>query len=531
MKIADVKIGNRLNVSFALTIAMLAVVVALGASRLTAISTGVDAAVKENFAAVDEIGSARAALEQQSRHLRNALLTGDGARTVAELDAADRAGAQADALLSRRADTPGHTEFTLQRERVARLARAGQKDLALTLVPPLSAAEQAYFGALDQLGAAQAALLRERTGAAIDGAAFASLEMIVLGVIGAALSMFTAWYLTLGIVKPLRHAVKVARRVASGNLASHIEVRSRDEVGQLTAALKEMNDSLARIVGQVRSGTDSIASASQEIASGNQELSARSEQQASTLEETAASMEQLTGTVGHNSANAKQAQVLAQSASSLAAQGGAVVGKVASTMASIHAGSRRMAEIVGVIDSIAFQTNILALNAAVEAARAGEQGRGFAVVAGEVRNLAQRSAAAARDIKRLIDDSGAEMDAGARLADEAGRSMANIVAGIGHVTAFVSDIADASAEQLAGIVHVNAALAQIEQATQQNAALVEEAAAAAASMRSQAAELAAAVGIFALTAPERPRPGLAPVIALAHDCAPQELSESHKMRA
>ncbi|WLI91324.1 methyl-accepting chemotaxis protein [Massilia sp. R2A-15] len=534
MKIADVRIGNRLNVSFALATAMLAVVVILGATRLIGVSTGVDAAIKDNFSAVDDIGHAKGALEQQSRHLRDALLAADGARMAAELDAADRLGAQADAMLSRlgeRLPLPGLAAFGTQRERLARLARSGQKDAAMAALPTLAAAEQAYFDALDQLAGAQASQLRERAGNATDGAVFASRELIVIGAIGAGLSTFTAWYLGLGIVAPIRHSVKVARTVASGDLSSHIEVRSRDEVGQLSAALKEMNDSLARIVGQVRSGTDTIARASQEIAAGNQDLSARTEQQASTLEETASSMAQLTGTVGHNADNAAQAKALALAAWDLAVHGGDVVGQMATTMQSIHAGSRRIAEIVGVIDSIAFQTNILALNAAVEAARAGEQGRGFAVVAGEVRNLAQRSAAAARDVKLLIDASGDEMAAGARLASDAGRSMTDIVGGIGRVSALVSEIADASSEQLAGIVHVNAALAQIDQATQQNAALVEEAAAAAASMRAQATELAAAVDWFTLSAQDARRPALAPVIALAHDCAPQELSESHKMRA
>jgi methyl-accepting chemotaxis protein len=347
-------------------------------------------------------------------------------------------------------------------------------------------------------------------------------------VAGGILSMLTAWFITRGIVGPIRHAVKVARTVASGDLSSNIEVRSRDEVGQLSAALKEMNDSLTRIVSQVRGGTDTIAQASREIAAGNHDLSGRTEQQAGTLQETVASMAQLTGTVRQNAEQALAARDLALSASTLAGQGGAVVGQVVTTMASINAGSRKIADIIGVIDSIAFQTNILALNAAVEAARAGEQGRGFAVVAGEVRNLAQRSAAAARDIHRLIGASASEVDAGARLVGEAGRTMADIVGSIGQVSAIVSDIAAASGEQLDGIVQVNAALAQIDRSTQQNAALVEQAAAAATAMRNQAGELSRAVGIYTLRG-AAPAPRHRPAVDSRARLNAQPAADSPKM--
>jgi methyl-accepting chemotaxis protein len=320
--------------------------------------------------------------------------------------------------------------------------------------------------------------------------------VLVVGVLGALLSGLTGWLIGSGIVRPVRHAVKVARTVASGDLASQIEVRSGDEVGQLSAALKDMNESLATIVADVRGGTATIERASAEIAEGNQDLSRRTESQASALQETAASMEQLLGTVRQNADNARQANQLVLSATAVAGRGGNAVEQVVSKMDAINAASRKVVDIIGVIDGIAFQTNILALNAAVEAARAGEQGRGFAVVAGEVRTLAQRSAAAARQIKTLIAESAGEVDAGARLADEAGRTMADVVAGVRRVADIMGEISAASAEQVAGIEQVNTAISDMDRSTQQNAALVEQAAAAAAAMREQARQLSTAVGVF-----------------------------------
>ncbi len=329
-------------------------------------------------------------------------------------------------------------------------------------------------------------------------ASFYSTLMIALGVAGGALSLFTAWFITRGIVGPIRHAVRVARTVAGGDLSSNIEVRSRDEIGQLSAALKDMNASLIGIVSEVRGGTEAIGTASSEIAAGNMDLSERTERQAGSLEETASSMEELTSTVKQNAANALQANQLAVSASAVAGQGGAVVAQVVDTMASINASARKIVDIIAVIDGIAFQTNILALNAAVEAARAGEQGRGFAVVANEVRNLAQRSAAAAREIKGLIGDSVGQVDAGAKLVDQAGVTMTEIVASVRRVTDIMSEIAAASQEQLSGIEHINGAIAEMDQTTQQNAALVEQASAAAATLRDQAMHLQGAVGVFKL---------------------------------
>jgi methyl-accepting chemotaxis protein len=367
-------------------------------------------------------------------------------------------------------------------------------------------------------------------GRAIDSANERSVElMILLGILSVLLGGACAWLISRSITRPLQHAVQLAQTVAGGDLTSRIDVRSKDETGQLLQALKHMNDSLQQVVGQVRSGTEAIATASGQIAAGNLDLSSRTEQQASSLEETASSMEELTSTVKQNADNAQQANQLAASASEVASRGGAVVAQVVATMGSISASSKKIVDIIGVIDGIAFQTNILALNAAVEAARAGEQGRGFAVVAAEVRNLAQRSAAAAKEIKTLIGDSVDKVDSGTRLVDQAGGTMTEIVASVQRVTDIMAEITAASAEQTAGIEQINQAIAQMDEVTQQNAALVEEAAAASDAMQQQAGALAQVVGVFqlpaqsatvALNAPKtRARSAARPAQALAQ--APQ----------
>jgi len=320
--------------------------------------------------------------------------------------------------------------------------------------------------------------------------------LIVLELLVLALGIACAWYLTAGITRPLNAAVGISRRVAEGDLSGDIIVTTTDEAGQLLQALKDMNLSLRNIVGNVRIGTDTIATASGEIASGNLDLSSRTEQQAGSLEETASAMEQLTSTVKQNADNARQASQLAVSASNVAIQGGSVVGQVISTMGSINESSKKIVDIISVIDGIAFQTNILALNAAVEAARAGEQGRGFAVVASEVRSLAQRSAAAAKEIKLLIDDSVEKVGTGSKLVEQAGSTMEEVVNSVKRVTDIVAEISSASQEQSTGIEEVNRAITLMDESTQQNAALVEQAAAAAQSMQEQAAKLAQLVSVF-----------------------------------
>jgi methyl-accepting chemotaxis protein len=300
------------------------------------------------------------------------------------------------------------------------------------------------------------------------------------------------------ISRPLNEAVRIAQTVAAGDLTSRINADGDDEASQLLRALKDMNESLVRIVGEVRVSTDTIATASGQIASGNMDLSVRTESQASSLEKTASSMEELTSTVKQNADNARQANQLAVSASEVAVKGGSVVTQVVDTMGSINASSKKIVDIIGVIDGIAFQTNILALNAAVEAARAGEQGRGFAVVASEVRSLAQRSASAAKEIKTLIGDSVDKVDVGAKLVDQAGATMQEIVDSVRRVTDIMSEITAASQEQMSGIEQVNQAVTQMDSSTQQNAALVEEAAAAAQSLRDQAGRLSQVVSVFKL---------------------------------
>ncbi len=354
---------------------------------------------------------------------------------------------------------------------------------------------QVEMGLLTNLIEVNSQRVNDRANTLSDGARY---TIIIVTLCAWIILLVIAFFVTRSIIRPLQQAVAVAGMVAKGDLTQRIEVKGKDETGELLQALKDMNASLAVTVAEVRDATDSIAIGAKQIAAGNNDLSSRTEQQASSLQETASSMEQLTATVKQNADNARQANQLAASASDVAVKGGLVVGQVVQTMDSISASSRKIVDIIGVIEGIAFQTNILALNAAVEAARAGEQGRGFAVVASEVRNLAQRSAAAAKEIKTLIGDSVDKINAGSRLVDEAGATMVGIVTAVKRVTNIMSEIAAASNEQSAGIEQVNRAITQMDEVTQQNAALVEQAAAAAEAMEDQAGVLMAAVSMFNL---------------------------------
>jgi methyl-accepting chemotaxis protein len=408
-----------------------------------------------------------------------------------------------------------------QQERLKRLAEKQQEWLSAAIDPAIAlrrrgddaealaavvAEEQSSKGKaamdsmrqlLSDIGGTERDLLKRRNTEA--AAVRSQTELLIIGGgLAAALAALLAWLLGRNISVPLSAAVTLAQRVARGDLSSHISVDSKDEIGQLMQALRDMNAALTTIVRGVRQGTDTIATAAVEISAGNMDLSSRTEQQASSLEETASSMEELTSTVKQNADSARQARDLAGTASGVATRGGELVAEVVTTMGTINDSARKIADIIGVIDGIAFQTNILALNAAVEAARAGEQGRGFAVVATEVRNLAQRSASAAKEIKTLIDDSVNKVDAGSKLVDRAGATMQEVVASVRSVADLINDIAAASEEQRNGIEQVNDAITQMDQVTQQNAALVEEAAAAAGALQEQAQDLSQAVSVFQL---------------------------------
>jgi len=375
------------------------------------------------------------------------------------------------------------------------------EDATKVLIKEIRPAQKKWLEALNDLVTLED---KQNAEAATDArAAFASARslMLGLGIAAVLIGIGAAWWITRRLLGQLggepSYAAQIANQIASGDLQGAIDVQAGDTTS-LMVAMKTMRDSLVHIVAEVRVGTDTIATASGEIAAGNLDLSARTEQQASSLEKTASSMEELTATVKQNADNARQANQLAASASEVAVKGGAVVSQVVDTMGSINESSKKIVDIISVIDGIAFQTNILALNAAVEAARAGEQGRGFAVVAAEVRNLAQRSAAAAKEIKTLIDDSVEKVGIGSKLVGQAGTTMEEVVDSVRRVTDIMGEITAASQEQSAGIGQVNQAIIEMDSVTQQNAALVEQAASAAKSLQDQAAEVANVVSVFKL---------------------------------
>ncbi|MDY7538814.1 methyl-accepting chemotaxis protein [Undibacterium sp. RTI2.1] len=395
------------------------------------------------------------------------------------------------------ADRVAFKDYNALREKVLEMAKIGKsdegRDLLVLNLGTISKKLNESLSAHTKFNMDLGKTVAEEGAATLKTANMVSTAISLFAIIGIAVM---GLLITKRIISSLSEAIKISETVAAGDLTTDIKVTSKDEAGQLLQALKDMSDSLKNIVGEVRTGTDMITAASTEIATGNLDLSSRTEQQAGSLEETASSMEELTSTVKQNADNARQANQLAVSASEVAIKGGNVVSQVIHTMSDINDSSKKIVDIIGVIDSIAFQTNILALNAAVEAARAGEQGRGFAVVASEVRNLAQRSASAAKEIKSLIDNSVEKVEAGSKLVDQAGKTIQEIVESVKRVSDVVSEISAATQEQTAGIDQINIAITEIDETTQQNAALVEQAAAAAASMQDQAQNLLQVVSVF-----------------------------------
>jgi methyl-accepting chemotaxis protein len=517
MKLADMSIGARLGAAFG-TLVLVVLVVAVLALQ----STGAANSRFETY--VEGIG-ARAALAAQLRtavdvraiSARNLVLVTAPSELAAEKALVTKAHQDVQKHLEQLKAMAAAPDVSAQaRELIAEIDRIEKAygPVALSIVE--AALDGRKNEAIEAMNAKCRPLLTALTRATDDYATFSGRTaqrlvqesdaahrternmLVTAAALAALLAVVAGWLVTRSITRPIAQAVQVAQTVAAGDLRSTVRIERHDETGKLLAALKAMNDNLARLVGQVRDSSDSIATGSSQIATGNGDLSARTEQQASSLQETAASMSQLTSTVRTNADAARQANELATSASQVAQQGGAVVGQVVTTMKAITASSRKISDIIGVIDGIAFQTNILALNAAVEAARAGEQGRGFAVVASEVRSLAQRSSDAAREIKDLITDSVKKVEDGSSQVDQAGRTMEEIVAQVRRVNDLLGRISAATQEQSAGIGQVGEAVTRMDQATQQNAALVEQSAAAAASLNQQAVSLVDAVKVFTL---------------------------------
>jgi len=513
MKFSDWKVGTRLGAGFAVILFLLISIVGMGVMQLSVVGK----TAKQVTA--DELPKERLAQEWLSNVKQNgiriyaALMMQDAVmvdmykKQIAEtVEINNELSRKLESSISNpeaklkfadvqekfKAFASRRDELMNLRDQRAIDAATMEQRIRMELLP----AREVYFAAIEDFVAFERGVIDAAGNQIQDVKNSSSLWFLILGAIALGVGIFSALRLSQGITRPIADAVKLAETVASGDLTATVKASSKDEIGQLLQALGKMNDNLAKIVADVRHGTESIATSAGEIANGNLDLSSRTEEQASSLEETASAMEELTSTVKQNADNARQANQLAVSASSVAVQGGQVVDQVISTMGTITESSKRISDIIGVIDGIAFQTNILALNAAVEAARAGEQGRGFAVVASEVRNLAQRSANAAKEIKGLITDSVESVEAGSKLVTQAGATISEVVESVRRVTDIVSEISAASAEQSTGIEQINQAVVQMDEVTQQNAALVEEAAAASQAMQDQSNKLEQLVSVF-----------------------------------
>jgi methyl-accepting chemotaxis protein len=505
----NLKVAARLALGFAAVLALMVVISGISLSRLSAIKADLEAVTGE---APERLANTlRDLARYQGLALRDALMQDDVAFKKKEFDQMKRARADYDRTAQTLAAMPIEPEVkaALDKAAAALLAVKAPMERAIdrSISDDMSGAAQvlrdevrpvqaAHVQALDKVVETiqQASRIRNEEA---DAAYQRAVTLIVaLSVTALGLGVLVAWQIQRSITRPLTHAVEIAQAVAEGDLSREITVQSEDEVGRLLQALKTVNRDLGRTMQQVRQAAETMRTASEEIAAGNTDLSQRTDQQASSLQQTTASMEQLNATVKNNADTARTAAQMASSASAAATKGGDVVAQVVGTMQAISDSSKKIADIIGTIDGIAFQTNILALNAAVEAARAGEHGRGFAVVAAEVRALAQRSAQAAKEIKSLIGASVASVEAGSRLVGDAGATMTDIVGQVRRVTDLIGEISSATLEQTSGIGQVNQAVVQLDRVTQQNAALVEQSAAAADSLQQQAGRLVDAVSIF-----------------------------------
>ncbi len=511
MNLSNMNIAKRLAAGFGIIGVLLLGSQTFGITMVSRVSAGTAELADRSIPNINATSAVLAEINDVAVALRNMMLDADPAdrqKQLEEIASSRKAGQEQLAQLRKNLNRPdtlavldrmlaANDKYVQGQEELIKRIQAGDEQGARAfLTEVMRPALGDLKGAVNEQLALQREIATRRADDARATEASTRLLMLALALASLAVAILVAWWNTRSITRPLARALDVANTVAAGDLTSRIEVTSRDETGRLLQALKTMNENLVRTVTTVRTSTETIGTASGEVAAGNLDLSSRTEQQASSLEETASSMEELTSTVKQNADNARQANTLAEAASSVAERGGQVIGEVVGTMERINSSAGKIADIIGVIDGIAFQTNILALNAAVEAARAGEQGRGFAVVATEVRNLAQRSAAAAKEIKGLIGDSTEAVAAGSKLVNDAGATMSEIVDSVRRVTDIMSEITAASSEQTAGIEQINEAVAQMDQVTQQNAALVEQAAAASASMQEQTAKLAEAVSVF-----------------------------------
>ncbi|MDO8376602.1 MAG: methyl-accepting chemotaxis protein, partial [Aquabacterium sp.] len=516
MRLSELKISHRLAWAFGLVLLMSMISGGVSLQKLSANESNLDDVVNDNNVKMRLNNEMSGAVHVVSRVTRSIMLLDDKAARQAEkakLDQArevyDRASAALEKMPASEAGKAMRAKIAAARavarplnDKVLALGMADQTaDATLLLMKEAAPATQGWQEAIDANIDYQAANNQQQHDASVADYTQSRNLLIGLNLASIAMAGLLGWLVARSITRQLGaepgDAAALAQRVAAGDLSQAVALAAGDDTS-LMAQLKRMQDSLVAVVGSVRQNAESVATASAQIAQGNQDLSQRTEEQASALEETAASMEQLGSTVRQNADNARQANQLAVGASSIAVKGGEVVGQVVDTMKGINDSSKKIADIIGVIDGIAFQTNILALNAAVEAARAGEQGRGFAVVASEVRSLAQRSADAAREVKSLINASVERVEQGTALVDEAGATMQEVVSSIKRVADIMGEINAASAEQGAGVMQVGEAVTLMDQATQQNAALVEQSAAAASSLKTQAAQMVDAVAVFKL---------------------------------